>query len=216
MKTQILSLFFCIFVLYTSTAKAQLHYFFDKKTNTKEVISFVETPLGTEIMYKPSYTAQWEAVNILKSPPKLGGAYTIQLANKAKFQLTSTLVNLKNQVSLKNLQTGKIKTFLSKIIYMFRGDNSEYLEEINIDDTGRLLGDAVWVWVTKTATKKFNSKNTTPDYPQEFTLTSTSPSDKQTYTLKAIENNVEYVRSFELTTPKGEKKVFFLEAVKYE
>ncbi len=208
------TLFLSIFLLFSFGAKAQLYYFFDHKNNTKEIINFIETPLGVEIMFKTAHTAKWENIQIIKSPPALGGTYLIETPNKIKYQLTPTLVNLKSRIVLKNLKTGKTKNFLQKTIYIFRGDNTEYLEQVNIDETGKLLNDDVWIWVKKGVSTKFTSTLNKADYPTEYTLN--SPNEKGKYKLNQIDNNIESVNSFELTTPKGEKKVFFVETVKYE
>ncbi len=213
MKKTIL-LFLCFVFSFQITKSQPLHYFFDKKNNTKEIICFTPTPLGTDITQKAPNATKWTNLKILKSPPKIGapGGYVVEFADKSKHLITPEYTG-RRPLKIKNLKTNITRTFEMKTLYLLRGDETEYLEYENSDNTGKLLDKAIWIWKSKGSTKTF--KTVTFDYQNDISTLSL-PNEKGTYTLKSVVNDIESVNSYELTTPSGEKKIFYLEAVKYE
>ena len=181
--------------------KAQSVYYPVSTKDVQECIHLMETPLGSELYYKAKDAKKWVSLKILNNP-KMGGMYLVQLPNKSKQQLT---VDSKGIMQLKNTATGKIRKFASKSIYLYRQDQTEYIENA-------YLGEG-WSITSNGVTKKF--KVVKEDY-QNGIFDLTLEGLTGVFRLVDVANDIENVRSYELTSPDGSKKIYFLDAIKYE
>ena len=176
--------------------KAQLYY----PTNTKEVqecINFVETPMGVEVSYRAKGAKKWAFAKILNNP-KMGGMYLIQLPDKSKHQLT---VDAKGVMQLKNAATSKIRKFQMKAPYLCRQDQTEYLEQLN-----------GWSITSNGITQKFKTvKEDRQNDAWELSIEGLTG----VYKLKNVQNDIEGVNSYELTSPDGSKKIYFMDTMQY-
>lgn len=189
-------LLFCGFSL-----KAQMFYL-TNTTDIQECISFMETPLGTEIACRAKGTKKWAFLKVLNKP-KMGGMYLVQFPDKSKQQITRNIA--KGTMQVKNVAKNTVRMFASKEIYLYEKDETEYLNATYITDNN-IIGFVCSI-TKKGITKSFNlTKEDNPNNTFELSL----DGEDGNYILKNID-----IR-YELTVPNGTKKMYLMDKISYE
>ena len=181
------------------SVKAQMFYPTDTK-NVEECIYFMETPLGTEISYRAKSAKKWTTLKILNNP-KMGDMYLVQFPNQSREKLTVS----QEKMQLKNVVTGKVKTFQSKALYIGKDDKTEYLH-IKYSLESGIIG--------------FSGSITKNGITQDFAISQEDSKNniyelsidgqEGIYILKLIEND------YELMLPNGTKKIYSMDYRSYE
>lgn len=194
-------LIFLSFLLlaYSSSLKAQMFYLANS-TEVEECISFIETPLGTEINYRAKGTKKWANLRILNNP-EMGGEYWVKFPDKSKQR-----VRKRADSSLRVKKEGKneARIFTSKDLFLYQEDETEYLETSYVL-TNDIIGFVCSI-TSQGITKEFNIMSE----EEQSNLYQLSISDEDgIYTLKRLDND------YELTYPDGRKKIYSWDIMRY-
>jgi len=182
--------------------KAQSMYYPTSTTDVQECISFVETPLGTEIAYRAKGTKKWVFLDILNNP-KMGSMYLVQFPDKSKQQITRNFV--KGTMQIKNTATNKVKVFVDKQVYLCQEDETEYLNTTYVTENN--IAGFLCSITKKGVAKTFNTtKEDGPNNTFELSL----DGEDGNYILKSID-----IR-YELTAPNGTKKMYSMDTMRRE
>ncbi len=194
-------LFLSFLLLFHSfSLKAQMFYPANT-TNVEECISFIETPLGTEINYRAKGTKKWATLRILNNP-EMGGEYLVEFPDKSKQRI---LKNADGTMQVKKEGKNTTRIFTSKDLFLCQEDEAEYLE-ISYVLTNDIIGFVCSITTKEGITKVFNVMSE----EEQSSLYELSISDEDgIYILKRIDND------YELTYPDGSKKIYSWDVMSY-